>query len=169
MNPSQPNPAPASQAKKTKLPFWVIGLAGCGCAIFGLLIVGAIAIPAFISYIKRSKAAEAHVNVQQLGSLVEGRCRAGESFVGFTAGPLPTTPSDLKTLPPWSADPGFVALGFAPTDPTYYSYQVGYGNGDFRIIAHGDLDADGAVSEFMSVCDLSTCTCAAPTVLQELE
>ena len=141
-------------------------------AIIGIL--AAIAIPAFINYVKRSKTSETGSNLK---SLFQGAAAyyeaenwgltmvtAGGSAAGATHCLVPTanqstTPSDKKQVIDWSTQPAsFQALNFAPADPIYYDYNIvtdnaGCGNSAsdmnvYSFTAFGDLDADGTLSTF---------------------
>ncbi len=133
-------------------------------AIIGIL--AAVAIPAFLRYIKRSKTSEATQNV---GSIYRGAVayfeaehttRSGSIIAKqfpASVGPSPATSSlqnGQKIAPTpasWDAA-SWQALSFAIGDPHYYVYQFessGTSNGaGFTARAHGDLDADGTYSTF---------------------
>ncbi len=144
-------------------------------AIIGIL--AAIAIPAFINYVKRSKTTEASV---QIKSMYQGAATyyqaemAGRAVVAIgmvanvtrcTVATANTTvaPSSQKNTLDWSMQaPTFAAIGFNPADPLYYQYTltaggtVAGGCGDMTAIgtsiytfaANGDLDDDMVTSTF---------------------
>ena len=112
-------------------------------AIIGIL--AAIAIPAFINYVKRSKTSEAGANLKSLfqGAAVyyeaenwgQGMVTAGGTAAASTHCAIATSnqsgnPTDAKRVVDWSnvtAEPdsaGFTALNFAPADPIYFDYNV---------------------------------------------
>ena len=110
-------------------------------AIIGIL--AAIAIPAFINYVKRSKTSEAPANLKALftgaSSYYESERwpRGVETGADNAAqiaasthcltGPMPDpgyNPSDQKNIIDWSQIPQYQALNFAPTDPVYYQYLI---------------------------------------------
>ncbi len=128
-------------------------------AIIGIL--AAVAIPAFLRYIKRSKTAEATQNVGAIyrGAVAyfeaEHTSRSGAVIAKqfpASVGPSPSTGSlsnGQKVAPnpaDWSAA-SWQALSFAIGDPHYYVYQFessGTANSAaFTARAHGDLDGDG--------------------------
>jgi type IV pilus assembly protein PilA len=145
-------------------------------AIIGIL--AAIAIPAFINYVKRSKTSEAGANLKSLftgaaayyeaenwqqGMVTAGGTAAASSHCSIANANQSTTPSDAKQVIDWQAQTdaaGFTALNFAPADPIYYDYNVlekddtsncANAAGDIDIYtfrANGDLDGDGTVSTF---------------------
>lgn len=108
-------------------------------AIIGIL--AAIAIPAFINYVKRSKTTEASIQVKALyqgaSTYYQGemamravvavgtvtnvtRCTIANAITG-------TAPSSQKNVTNWVAEANtmeFAAIGFNPADPLYYQYQV---------------------------------------------
>jgi len=135
-------------------------------AIVGIL--AAIAIPAFISYAKRSKTSEAPENLRSLFTHEQtyyNQERVAQGLVATSsahcvvanAGPLPATPTDQKQqfVPAGS----FTALGFTIGDPVYYSYQIANATAACGVVntgttpvynnqAKGNLDADGTQSFF---------------------
>ena len=158
---------------------FILLAAGCGALICVIGIVAAIAIPAFIKYVKRSKTSEASSNVMVLARGAESYCsneqlgvnptQAQSRYPATPAGPLPARPSSMKQTAAFGSDPTFSALGFGPPDPVYYSYSaVPDASGGLRLTANGDLDDDGVLSTFESYCD-STCRCSPVNVVNELE
>jgi len=138
-------------------------------AIIGIL--AAVAIPAFMKYIRRSKTTEATMNLRKLyDSSVsyyneEHALRGG----GITARMFPSTigstpaakacngGTSQKNAPSattWSAAT-WQGLNFAVDDPFYYQYSytsAGTGNASqFTAAANGDLDCDGTFSTFERV------------------
>ena len=133
-------------------------------AIIGIL--AAVAIPAFLRYIKRSKTAEATQNV---GSIYRGAVAYFEAEhttrtggiipkqFPATVGPSPAIASlangqKIAASPAsWNAA-SWQALSFAIGDPHYYVYTFessGTSNASaFTARANGDLDADSILSTF---------------------
>ena len=124
-----------------------------------LLLIGvtaAVAVPAFMKYIKKSKTSEARMFVRRISdSARELQAQAG----AFPAASTPITPplgaccSQAEKCVPdptlWQ-HPTWVALEFSIEDPHYYSYQyeVGADGKSFTARAFGDLDCDGDYSTF---------------------
>ena len=145
-------------------------------AIIGIL--AAIAIPAFINYVKRSKTTEASIQVKAMyqgaATYYQGEmAMRGIVAVGavanvtrciVNAAVTTNAPSSQKTVLNWSGaeDAAFAALGFNPADPLYYQYTLAVGGtvaaacGDMTAVgaslytfrANGDLDDDGTLSTF---------------------
>lgn len=139
-------------------------------AIIGVL--AAIAIPAFINYVKRSKTSEAPANLKSMftgaaGLYTSGRSQqaliargvagANSTRCHITAGTVqtPNAPTDQKNTIVWPADPtgtawaeSFLALNTQISDPVYYRYRIvstGTGaNGVGGNVSCGDDSAVGA-------------------------
>ena len=137
-------------------------------AIIGIL--AAVAIPAFLRYVKRSKVTEATMS---LGSMYKGAVTYFEAEhttrgVGDTA--LPKQFPAAQALTPTSACCGtggqqkctptvsnwetqsWKSLSFSMSDPHYYQYSFNSGGSGltstFTASAYGDLDCDTTVSTF---------------------
>jgi len=143
-------------------------------AIIGIL--AAIAIPAFVNYVKRSKTSEAGANLKSMfqgaaayyesenwgqGVVTAGGTAAASTHCTVDDAGQSTTPSDDKKVIDWSAEsPSFTSLNFAPADPLYFDYNVdatpdasACGNPPsdqtvYTFLAIGDLDGDGTTSTF---------------------
>jgi len=150
-------------------------------AIIGVL--ASIAIPAFVSYVKRSKTSET-------GSMLKGLYTGAASYYGnerwnmgvvpvgsaatpatactVTAAATSFTPSNSKVRVDWDMEAeSFRDLSFAPADSLYYSYAIVDGDGMcghspnsisgiYTFQAHGDLDGDGTFSTFEIQCGSNT-------------
>ena len=140
-------------------------------AIIGIL--AAVAIPAFMKYIRRSKTSEATMNIRKLfdSSVSYFNEEQADRTGKILARQFPTSVrspadwsakvcdgKDSKKYPPqkdtWDAA-SWQALNFAVEDPFYYQYS--YDGKDFGAGAHftaranGDLDCNGQVSTFERV------------------
>ena len=143
-------------------------------AIIGIL--AAIAIPAFINYVKRSKTSEAGANLKSLfqgaaayydsenwgqGMVTVGGTAAASTNCTVGNAVQDGAPGNAKRVIDWGTETNaaeFAALNFAPADPIYFDYNVlsaspGCGNtaGNTNVYtfqANGDLDGDGTLSTF---------------------
>ena len=134
-------------------------------AIIGIL--AAVAIPAFLKYIRKSKTTEARTNVRKIydGEVAYFQ----EEHVDVTGtiiskqfvdvGPQPATASIgvNKVTGDWSAA-GWVALNFGTDAPVLFSYEAISSGVDlsaqFSAQAYGDLDGDNSLSTFSRVGDV---------------
>jgi prepilin-type N-terminal cleavage/methylation domain-containing protein len=135
-------------------------------AILGIL--AALAIPAFTSYMARSKTSEATSNLNQLFKSAAayyvgeiGGKAVSSSVAGYCTvedgGPRPATPKSAKQPFDATGDTSFNALGFKIADFVYYSYGLssrnpGCGHSGSEVLytfyANGDLDDDNDLSTF---------------------
>jgi hypothetical protein len=124
-------------------------------------VLAAIAIPGFITYVRRSKTAEARANIDAIRlGITEYATRESVDATGQLRGPvliesLPPTPSvefigAMKQTWPEDAHAGWAAIGFQPYEPLYYSYSVTSDRsaGTVVIEAVGDLNDNGRHSSF---------------------
>ena len=139
-------------------------------AILGIL--AAVAIPAFLNYMKRSKTSEASINIK---TIMDGAITYFDSEHGSKSHYMPvaltdTTPDTIKAGEKWTvstklgdftgsstAAATWRALGFAPDRDFYFSYSFTQDCGaaavcvDTKVAtasAYADLDADGSPSTF---------------------
>jgi type IV pilus assembly protein PilA len=127
----------------------------------------AVAIPAFLKYVRRSKTVEATTNVRRLADAAAAlAAEQGPKKKGKFAFPKSTEwtpargccgqPGD-KCGPDASAWKGatWTALGFSVEEPAYYQYRVTSKGAGARatvtVEARGDLDCDGKFSSFKRV------------------
>jgi type IV pilus assembly protein PilA len=127
-------------------------------AIIGIL--AAVAIPAFIKYVRRSKTAEALDNLRKIADgestyfSVSQINRAGSGLTRefIAAGPTPAVvPNGSKSLGDWNTQQ-WRALNFAIDSPAFYAFAVTTGGSEltssFTSVANGDLDGDSTHSTF---------------------
>lgn len=137
-------------------------------AILGIL--AAIAIPAFIKYIKQSKTTEANVNLKTMSDGALAYYQAEHNDTAGTPIPdrqfpdstpagdiVPTTIAGVKSVKYSSSNgewnkPTWKALKFAVAKPQYYMYSYIGANSatldSFTANADGDLDGDTIQSNF---------------------
>jgi type IV pilus assembly protein PilA len=132
-------------------------------AIIGIL--AAVAIPAFLKFIKKSKTNEAGLNLRQIYNSSTAYFTADHSNTNgdtlapqfpSTAGPSPalTSLGSTKVTTDFAAlSSTWTALQFGLVDPHYFAYQyntTGTRNAAvFTITAFADLDADDTLSTFV--------------------
>ena len=138
------------------------GSAGMMPAAF-FAVLPAVAIPAFMKYIKKSKTTEARVYVKSISQSVDayrqangGALPAPSSGLTPPAGSCCGGPKD-KCMPNpelWNKEP-WTSIGFSVVDPHYYSYEYQKLEGKdankdtaYLVRAIGDLDCDGVFSTF---------------------
>jgi type IV pilus assembly protein PilA len=146
----------ANQKKKPRTALWIglaVGLPLACVAITGLL--AAVALPAFLGYVKRAKTAEAESNLRMLFAGAASyyaeteHCTVGPSTTNNLPGP---DPSRIDVM-----GEEFQTLGFSVPGYTYFQYEI-VSNGPscdhppgsslYTFVAHGDLDGDGVRSRF---------------------
>jgi type IV pilus assembly protein PilA len=143
-------------------------------AIIGIL--AAVAIPAFLDYIKKSKTSEASLNLNKIGKNLKTQFDADNAFPGATAGPNPTNPSvaggnnccgghgkpvngtagpvnnKCDANPTEFAAAAWTALEFSVNEPSQYQYQYAPGTetvgsaATAQAYAIGDLDCNSISS-----------------------
>lgn len=142
-------------------------------AIIGVL--AAVAVPAFINYVKRSKTSEAASNLKSLytgaasyyqaehwgqGVQAVGAASAASTHCEVASATPTWTASQNKQVIDWDAEAAsYESLNFQVSDPIYYEYHITAGNGDacgnaastagiYTFAANGDLDGNGTKSTF---------------------
>jgi hypothetical protein len=120
---------------------------------FFIGIYAAIAIPAFIKFVRRSKSTEAMMNTRQLADrvaampaedwakLADADWTPAGSACGNVGNKFAANPAA------WAGEP-WKTLGFAVETPHYYQYRVARESQGFVVEARGDLDCDGIFSRF---------------------
>ena len=129
-------------------------------AIIGIL--AAIALPAFIGYVRRSKTSEATSNLKALftgAASYYNQERSAQGLAAATsghctvavAGPLPAAIGAEKVRTDFTANASFSQLGFSIADPHYFAYQITNSTNVcanttgailYTFQAFGDLDGD---------------------------
>lgn len=138
-------------------------------AIIGIL--AAVAVPAFIKYIRRAKTVEATNNIRRLydSSIAYYEAEHGDINQKILPRQFPSPQAVTPAKSACCGQPGdkcnpateaskwqtetWSALNFSVDDPFYFSYQYDSSGTEtaakFQAWAFGDLDCDGEVSEFM--------------------
>jgi prepilin-type N-terminal cleavage/methylation domain-containing protein len=113
-------------------------------AIIGIL--AAVAIPAFMDYMKKSKKTEASLQLNKIGKNSKVYYNTNASFVTANGTTRPTSPVNCKYTTvdtTWAADSGWSALDFQIDEPNLFSYTYTGGATSATAVAQGDLDCDG--------------------------
>ena len=120
-------------------------------AIIGIL--AAIAIPNFLMFQLRSKAAEAKTNIASIRTAEEAHFAEFGVYVGGCGFAPAALPNPRTQKNPWPNVSMFNNLGWAPEGDVYYQYGVCGGGGllMYTIAANGDLDGDAVNSDFIYV------------------
>ena len=134
-------------------------------AIIGIL--AAVAIPAFMKYIRRSKTTEAIMNVRRMfdSAVAYYESEHASSDGSILSKQFPDGIGEYATLTPdskcctnpgekcapapsiWN-HPSWAALNFSVDDPHYYQYSAGGDTVQWKGGAVGDLDCDDILSTF---------------------
>lgn len=139
-------------------------------AIIGIL--AAIAIPAFMGYMRRSKTSEASANLKAMftgaasyyaeehwatRTVPTTGAVAASAYCNVAGQVAGAAPSASKQVIDFTALNSFNAIGMSISDPVYYQYEIsstGAGCGHvaadplYTFQARGDLDGDGVTSLF---------------------
>jgi hypothetical protein len=162
--------APTAESKRPPKPglskaLVVLGVAFAACTCLG--VVSAVAVPAFIGYVKRQKVAEGIANLDVLAGSVQRYCSTTGGYPP-PAGPMPEVPTSVAQSPDFRADATYALIGFDPGIPVYFSYAIEPSASGVDLVAYGDLDGDGTRSVRRVRCG-PDCSCAPPEVRDELE
>ena len=120
-------------------------------AVSGVL--AAVAIPAFMKYIKKSKTAEASQFLKKLSDSARMVMAEGGRLPA-SVGPTPPLGACCAQGEKCAPDqqlwehPTWKALDFAMLDPHYYSFEFVNKGTSYEVKAYGDLDCDGVYSTF---------------------
>jgi type IV pilus assembly protein PilA len=120
-------------------------------AIIGIL--AAVAIPAFMDYMKRSKKTEASLQLNKIGKNAKRTYSETSSYVVGTAAPLPAKGTSgccglannhcVANPAAFAAEPTWKALDFQIDEPNLFYYNYTGAAATFTATATGDLDCDG--------------------------
>ena len=153
-------------------------------AIIGIL--AAVAIPAFLEYMKRAKTTEAGLNLNKIGKAAKrvkgeigtypnvagamlpastGTCCGDSGGTGAVNNKCTPAPDAFMT------DPGWSILEFSVDEPSQYSYQYvpnGTSGSAFTAYASGDTDCDSVMATFTMVGSTTTAGNAAVSIIPPL-
>jgi type IV pilus assembly protein PilA len=111
-------------------------------AIIGIL--AAVAIPAFMDYMKKSKKTEASLQLNKIGKNDKVFYITNAAFVATNGAAMPTMTSCKGAVTTgWAADSGWAALDFQIDEPNLFQYTYTGSTTTPSAIAVGDLDCDG--------------------------
>ena len=112
-------------------------------AIIGIL--AAVAIPAFMDYMKKSKKTEASLQLNKIGKNNKVYFVTNANFVTTSGATLPTSPTNCKyaVTTAWAADSGWALLDFQIDEPNLFEYTYTGNASAPKATAAGDLDCDG--------------------------
>ena len=113
-------------------------------ALIGM--ISAVAIPAFLDYMKKSKVSEAVLQLNRIAKYAKAAYLTDGKYPVGEAGPTPAAPCcdgpGRKCSASWT-DPVWQALDFRIDDPHLYQYTYKSDGAAFTATAIGDLDCDG--------------------------
>ena len=118
-------------------------------------VLAAVAIPAYLDYMKKGKQSEATLQLRKLGKHLDVAFVTNGAFPKGTVGPTPAkscceTQGKCAPDPAAWADPVWQALDFQIDDPHLYRYAYSSQDGKtFVAKAIGDLDCDGTEAEYV--------------------
>ena len=125
-------------------------------AIIGIL--AAVAIPAFMKYIKKSKNSEAKINVERIYNGGKSYFEANQQFVQRASSLVPAATAcsgagvvAKHAASAWVDSPEWEALNFEMNDAFLMQYNYIGVPGQMDAIAQGDLDCDTTLSSFTQV------------------
>ena len=112
-------------------------------AIIGIL--AAVAIPAFMDYMKKSKKTEASLQLNKIAKNDKVYYVTNASFVTTTGSAKPQSATNCKYAvdSTWASDSAWAALDFQIDEPNLFQYTYSGGASSANAAAIGDLDCDG--------------------------
>lgn len=141
--------APFKKKSSTGFTILLVVLVACPIGVAMVGVLAAIAIPAFVGYVARSKTSEATSNLAEIARRMESYRAEFGRYPSARANP-PTPSCNLQLFPP---DESWAQIGFSPFDPVRYSYEAEGDTDRYVIRARGDLDCDGIYSLYERTSD----------------
>jgi len=132
-------------------------------AIIGIL--AAVAIPAFMDYMKKGKRSEAELNLDAIKKSNKTYFATNATFVPLAVAATPAAaccqPGGISKCPVnpanWNGVPAWDALDFEITEEHYFQYDYdGTAGNTYTANAIGDLDCDGTTMTFTLAGDATT-------------
>lgn len=118
-------------------------------------ILAAVAVPAFVSHMRKAKTSEAHLQLNKLGKNAKTYYQANTTFPQGTAAGLPGADGTACTAPDkrfaasasaWAADTVWTVLDFQLDEPSLFTYHYTSASPTSgQALAVGDLDCDGTM------------------------
>jgi prepilin-type N-terminal cleavage/methylation domain-containing protein len=110
-------------------------------AIIGIL--AAVAIPAFMDYMKKSKKTEASLQLNKISKNNKVVYNTTASYVTFNGAAKPTMTNCKGAVETdWASDSGWASLDFQIDEPNLFQYTYTGGTSTATATAVGDLDCD---------------------------
>ena len=151
------NEAKAIAAASPGSPFagdHAAGYGGLMMPAFGIGVLAAVAIPAFLEYTKKAKQSEASLELRKLGKTLKAVLVAKGELPKGEVGPTPAKSCCAQggkcavDAAAWK-DPIWQALDFEIDEPHLYRYSYRSADGKSYVVkAIGDLDCDGTEAEY---------------------
>ena len=144
-------------SRKTQRGFTLIELM-IVVAIIGIL--AAVAIPAFMDYMKKGKRSEAELNLNAIAKSNKSEFTTNASYVTTSVGATPAVPCCTQNfnntkkcavvVADWQGEATWDALDFEISEPNYFQYAyTGVAGGlTYTATATGNLDCDAASITF---------------------
>lgn len=112
-------------------------------AIIGIL--AAVAIPAFMDYMKKSKKTEASLQLNKIAKNDKVYFVTNANWVTVNGSAKPQSATNCKYAvdTSWASDSGWAALDFQIDEPNLFQYSYTGGTTSALANAVGDLDCDG--------------------------
>lgn len=129
------------------------GISGLMIPAATLGMLAAVAVPAYLDYMKKSKTSEAKLMLNRLGKNLRVAVNTEGGFPKGSVGPTPATScceTGGRCAPGGFADPLWQGLEFSVDEPHRYRYAYTSEDGEtFVAKAIGDLDCDGHEIEYV--------------------